>query len=60
VVEPEMSLQYLTPEKSWTLTIKDIVNEKWKSLEKWTCNTPNIYVCADIELQGGELLYKDK
>ena len=60
VVEPEMFLQYLTPEKSWTLVIKDIVNEKWKSLEKWTCNTPNIYVCADIELQGGELLYKDK
>ena len=60
VVEPEMSLQYLTPEKSWTLVIKDIVNEKWKPLEKWTCNTPNIYVCADIELQGGELLYKDK
>ena len=60
VVEPGMSLQYLLPEKSWTLIIKDIVNEKWKTLEKWTCNTPDIYVCADCELEWWELLYKDK
>ena len=60
VVEPGMELQFLSPNKSWNLIIKDIVNEKWKVLEKWTCNTPNIYVYADYELQWGELLYKDK
>jgi len=57
VVEIGTDLNYLSPDTNWTLKITWIVNEKWKEIEKGTCNTPNLYIKADIPLKGGELLY---
>lgn len=57
VVEPGMELHYLTPSTYGTLKIISLCNAQGKLLEKGTCNTPNIYIKTDVELQGGELLY---
>ena len=57
LVEKGTKLNYLSPSSSWELVIEDLVNEKWKILEKWTCNTPDIYVRANIPLCWWELLY---
>jgi len=57
VIEPGMQLHYLTPNSYGLLTITKIINLQGKELEKGTCNTPNIYIKTDIELQGEELLY---
>ena len=52
-----MQLHYLTPNSYGLLTITKIINLQGKELEKGTCNTPNIYIKTDIDLQGEELLY---
>ena len=57
VIEPGMQLHYLTPNSYGLLTITKIINLQGKELEKGTCNTPNIYIKTNIELQGEELLY---
>lgn len=57
VIEPGMQLHYLTPNSYGLLTITKIINLQGKELEKGTCNTPNIYIKTDIDLQGEELLY---
>ena len=57
VIEPGMQLHYLTPNSYGLLTITKIINLQGKELEKGTCNTPNIYIKTNIELQGAELLY---
>lgn len=57
VIEPGIQLHYLTPNSYGLLTITKIINLQGKELEKGTCNTPNIYIKTNIELQGEELLY---
>ena len=57
VIEPGIQLHYLTPNSYGLLTITKIINLQGKELEKGTCNTPNIYIKTDIDLQGEELLY---
>jgi putative protease len=59
VVEEGMILNYLSPDTSWELKIEELINEKGKTLEKGTCNTPNIYIKTNIELKWWELLYKN-
>ncbi len=58
VIEPWMKIKYLSPDAMGELKIVDILNEKWKQLEKAHCNTWNVYVLTDKKLQGWELLYE--
>lgn len=57
VVEVGMELHYLTPTGYGTLKITGLCNAQGKILERGTCNTPNIYIRADVQFVGGELLY---
>lgn len=57
VIEPGMQLHYLSPTSYGLLTITKIINAQGKQLERGTCNTPNIYIKTNINLQGEELLY---
>ncbi len=53
-----MKIKYLAKDNMWTLEILDIINNKWKEIEKWDCNKRDIYILTDKELQGRELLYE--
>lgn len=58
VIEPGMNIKYLSPTEIGELKIIDIIDAKWKQLEKAHCNTGNVYVLTDKKLQGWELLYE--
>ena len=53
-----MKTKFISPNSIWELIILDILNSKWKELEKATCNTPDIYILTDCELSGREILYE--
>ncbi len=53
-----MKVKFISPHSMWELEIVDILNSKWKELEKATCNTPDIYILTDQEIQGREILYE--
>jgi hypothetical protein len=52
-----MKIKYIAKNEIWTLEILDILNNKWKEIEKGDCNKPGIYILTDKKLQGRELLY---
>lgn len=52
-----MEIKFLSPDSMWVLKILDILDSKWKPIEKATCNTHNIYVLTDKKLKGREILY---
>ncbi len=58
VIEPWMKIKYFSPTDIGELKIIEIIDAKWKQLEKVHCNTWNIYVLTDKKLQGWELLYE--
>jgi hypothetical protein len=58
VITPGMKIKYLSPDDMWTLKIVDIIDAKWKQLEKAHCNTGNVYVLTDKKLKGWEILYE--
>jgi collagenase-like PrtC family protease len=51
-------VKFISPKSMWGLVILDILNSKWKELEKATCNTPDIYILTDAKLSGREILYE--
>lgn len=51
-------VKFISPKSMWELKILDILNSKWKELEKATCNTPDIYILTDQKLSGREILYE--
>ena len=57
VLEPGMKIKYIAPEHMWELTLLDIRNEHGHQLEKVNCNTGEVYVLTDVDLQGWEILY---
>lgn len=58
VIERWMKIKYLSAKDMGILTIVDILDDKWRELERAHCNTPNVYILTDKELQGWELLYE--
>lgn len=53
-----MKVKFISPKSMWERTIIDILNSKWKELEKATCNTPDTYILTDQEMKGREILYE--
>ena len=53
-----MKIKYLAKDNMWILEILDILNNKWKEIEKWDCNKRDIYILTDKDLKGRELLYE--
>lgn len=58
VITRWMKIKFISPSTMWELMIVDILNSKWKELEKATCNTPDIYLLTDQEITGREILYE--
>jgi hypothetical protein len=58
VITRWMKIKFIAPWSMWELTILDILNSKWKELEKATCNTPDIYMLTDHKLSWREILYE--
>lgn len=58
VITRWMKIKFISPNSMWELEIVDILNSKWKELEKATCNTPDIYILTDQKLSGREILYE--
>lgn len=53
-----MKIKYLAKDRMGILEIIDILNNKWKEIEKWDCNKRDIYILTDKELKWRELLYQ--
>lgn len=58
VIMPWMTIKYISPQEMGTLKIIEILDAKWKQLEKAHCNTGNVYVLTDKKLQWREILYE--
>lgn len=58
VITRWMKIKFISPNSMWELEIVDILNAKWKELEKATCNTPDIYILTDQKLSWWEILYE--
>ena len=58
VIVPGQKIKYISPKSMGELTITEIINKEWRQLEKATCNTTDVYMLADIKLQGREVLYE--
>ena len=41
----------------WILEIKDILDKKWKEIEKGDCKMQDVYVATDHNLNWRECLY---
>lgn len=53
-----MKIKYISAGKMGELTIVDIVNKHGNQIEKGDCNVRDVYMLADVELKGWELLYE--
>jgi len=58
VINRWMKLKFISPSSMWELEVLDILNAKWKELERATCNTPDIYILTDQKLSWREILYE--
>jgi U32 family peptidase len=58
VISKWMKIKFISPNKMWELEILELKNAQWKTLDKATCNTPNIYILTNKELKGREILYE--
>jgi len=56
-IQKDMLFKYITPTDMWEIKIIDIVDETGASLDRATCNTPQVYIKTDKKLIGRELLY---
>lgn len=60
IITAGMKLKYLTPTSMGELEILDILDTKGNTLEKAHCNTKDLYILTDKNLEGREILYTDK
>ena len=58
VITRWMKIKYLSKDTMWTLEILDILDNKWREIEKWDCNKRDVYILTDTQLQWRELLYE--
>jgi len=58
VITRWMKIKFISPKSIWELEVLDILNSKWKQLEKVTCNTPDVYILTNHKLSGWEILYE--
>ena len=58
VITRWMKIKFISSKSMWELEVLDILNAKWKELEKATCNTPDIYILTDHKLSWREILYE--
>lgn len=59
-MERGLQLNFLSPNWMWKLEILDIIDENQNEIKSVTCNTGNVFISTDIELQGLEILYKQR
>ena len=57
VITPGMKIKYLSPTKMGELEVLDILDAKGNHVEKAHCNSWEMYILTDIQLEGWEILY---
>jgi putative protease len=57
VLQAGMTLLYISPDSIGTLEIQEVRDAKGNQLEKGDCNSGEVYIATDKNLQGWEILY---
>lgn len=58
-MERWLRLNYLKPAWMWELEILDIVDAQWNTINSVTCNTWNVFIHTNTDLDWLEILYKE-